>query len=97
MLFVLELGDRELHLLDQQRAGADLGFEIACLNFICSISSVRARTSASRLRAFSPIALGRLLTSGVPYARREASRFSLFVLEHWRSSNFIRAAGQQAA
>ncbi len=33
MLFVLELGDRELHLLDQQRTGADLGFEIACLGF----------------------------------------------------------------
>jgi hypothetical protein len=28
-LLVLELGDRELHLLAQERAGADLGFEIA--------------------------------------------------------------------
>ena len=33
ILLVLELGDRELHLLDQQHASADFGFEIARLGF----------------------------------------------------------------
>ena len=33
VLLVLELGDRELHLLDQERAGANFCFEIAGFGF----------------------------------------------------------------